>query len=106
MPWDRCLSLSWGGIPFSCASPPPQEARRGLQGDAGRVVLLLRDDFFAPGALEARATGTDMGPAAGAFVLARWVTNSWGGHRREVSRTQGSQQHVWCWGLAGAAQVT
>lgn len=78
MSWDRCLSLSWGGIPLSCASPPPQGARRGLQGNAGWVVLLLRDDFFTSGALEARATGTDMGPAAGALVLARWVTNSWG----------------------------
>lgn len=79
MPWDGRLSLSQGGIPPCHADPSPEGACGGLEGSSSgtrRVVLLLGNDFFAPGALEARATGTDLGAAAGALVLAWRVANS------------------------------
>lgn len=82
---DGRLSPSCGGIPLGRAGPPPQGAGGGLEGDAGRVVLLLGDDFFTPGALEARAAGTDLGPAAGALVLARRVADSWGDTDRRLA---------------------
>lgn len=78
VPRDGRLSPSRGCVPLGRAGPPPQGAGGGLEGDAGRVVLLLGDDFFTSGALEARAARTDLGPAAGALVLARWVADSWG----------------------------
>ena len=78
VPRDRCLSPLQGGIPPCHAGPPPEGACGGLEGSSStrRVVLLLRNDFFASGALEARATGTDLGAAAGALVLAGWVADS------------------------------
>lgn len=85
MPRDGHLSPSWGRVPLGRAGPPPQGAGRGLEGDAGRVILLLGDNFFTSGALEARAACTDLGPAAGALVLAWRVADSWGDTGRRLA---------------------
>lgn len=55
VPWDGRLSPLRGGIPPYCAGPPPEGTCGGLEGSSGtrRVVLLLRNNFFTPGALEA-----------------------------------------------------
>lgn len=55
VPWDGRLSPLRGGIPPYCDGPPLEGACAGLEGSDGtrRLVLLLRSNFFTPGALEA-----------------------------------------------------
>jgi len=108
VPQDGCLSPSREGILSCHAGPPPEGACRGLEGGGGtrRVVLLLRNDFFTPRALEARATGTDVGAAAGALILARRVADSWGDTERRLVDTglpAACSAPPW-WHTAGAAQ--